>query len=43
MTAFSGVTISMEDPVYVGVGVCSHAAEGLATVTFSNVAIQQDR
>ena len=43
MTAFSAVTVLMEGPVYVGVGVCSHAAEGLATVTFSNVAIQQGR
>jgi hypothetical protein len=33
----------MEDPVYAGIGVCSHAAEGLATVTFSNVAIQPGR
>jgi regulation of enolase protein 1 (concanavalin A-like superfamily) len=43
LTAFSARTVPMEDPVYVGVGVCSHDAEGLATVTFSNVAIQQGR
>jgi hypothetical protein len=43
LNAFSAWTVPMEDPVYVGIGVCSHAAEGLATVTFSNVAIQQDR
>jgi TolB protein len=39
LAAFSAMTVPMEDPVYVGVGVCSHAADGLATVTFSNVAI----
>ncbi len=43
LTAFSGTAISMEDPVYVGVGVCSHAADGLAAVTFSNVVIEQGR
>jgi hypothetical protein len=43
LTAFSTWTVPMEDPVYAGIGVCSHAAEGLATVTFSNVTIQQGR
>lgn len=43
LTAFSAMTVPMEDPVYVGVGVCSHAAEDLATVTFSKVAIKQGR
>ena len=43
LTAFSAWTVPMEDPVYAGIGVCSHAAEGLATVTFSNVTIQQGR
>jgi len=39
LNAFSSSTIPMDDPVYVGIGVCSHAADGLATVTFSNVTI----
>ncbi len=41
LTAFSGVTIAMEDPVYVGIGVCAHDAEGLTTVSFSNVSIER--
>jgi TolB protein len=41
LTDFSSSTIAMDDPVYVGIGVCSHAADGLATVTFSNVTIEQ--
>jgi len=40
MTAFSTQTIAMDDPVYVGIGVCAHAAEGLTTVDFSNVGIE---
>jgi hypothetical protein len=41
MTAFSTQTIAMDDPVYVGIGVCAHDAGGLATVTFSNVGIER--
>jgi regulation of enolase protein 1 (concanavalin A-like superfamily) len=40
LTAFSISTIAMDDPVYVGIGVCAHDAEGLTTVTFSNVSIE---
>ena len=36
------ITIPMRDPVYVGIGVCSHNTEALQTVTFSNVAIDRD-
>ena len=43
LTAFSDRTVPMEDPVYAGIGVCSHAAEDLATVTFSNVTVQRGR
>ena len=38
----SGSTmVVMQDPVYVGLGVCSHKADGLNTATFSNVTIVQ--
>jgi regulation of enolase protein 1 (concanavalin A-like superfamily) len=41
LTAFSNTTVAMEDPVYVGIGVCAHDAEGLTTVSFSNVSIER--
>jgi len=41
LTAFSTSTVRLDDPVYVGIGVCSHNAEGLTTVTFSNVSLDQ--
>ena len=41
LTAFSDITIAMEDPVYVGIGVCAHDAERLTTVSFSNVSIER--
>jgi hypothetical protein len=41
LTSFSTVTVLLDDPVYVGVGVCSHNADGLTTMTFSNVTIDQ--
>jgi hypothetical protein len=41
VTAFSDTTIALEDPVYVGIGVCAHDAEGLTTVGFSNVSIER--
>jgi hypothetical protein len=40
-TAFSTSTIVMDGPIYLGIGVCAHDAGGLATVTFSNVAIER--
>lgn len=40
LTAFSTSTIVLEDPVYVGIGVCAHDAEGLTTVSFSDVSIE---
>lgn len=33
-------TINLQDPVYVGIGVCSHDAEVLETAVFSNVKIE---
>lgn len=41
LTAFSNTTIALEDPVYVGIGVCAHDAEGLTTVSFSKVSIER--
>ena len=41
LTAFSDTTIAMQDPVYAGIGVCAHDAEGLATVSFSNAWIER--
>jgi hypothetical protein len=38
--AFSTQTIAMDDPVYVGIGVCAHSAEGLTTASFSNVGME---
>ncbi|HLJ76448.1 MAG TPA: hypothetical protein VKT75_03500 [Acidobacteriaceae bacterium] len=37
LTQFGSAVIALRDPVYVGVGICAHDANGLATVTFSNV------
>jgi TolB protein len=34
-------TVSLEGPVYIGIGVCSHDAQGLETAVFSNVSIQE--
>jgi len=39
-TPFSTQTIVLTGPVYVGIGVCAHDAAGVATVSFSNVAIE---
>ncbi len=41
MVAFGSKTIILHDPVYVGIGVCAHNANGLNTATFSNIRIQQ--
>jgi|SRR5882672_2841088 len=34
-------TVSLEGPVYIGIGVCSHDAKVLETAVFSNVRIQE--
>jgi hypothetical protein len=41
LTAYSSTTVAMEDPVYVGIGVCAHDAGSLTTVSFSNVTIER--
>ena len=33
--------ISLKDPVYVGLGVCSHVATAVETAIFSNVKIEE--
>ena len=42
LNEISSITIAMRNPVYVGIGVCAHNSEGLATVTFSNVQLDQN-
>lgn len=34
------VSVPLRDPVYVGIGVCAHAADGLEEVAFDNVRIE---
>jgi len=41
LTAFSTSTVPLDDPVYVGIGVCSHNADGLTTAIFSNVTLDR--
>jgi TolB protein len=43
MDAFASYTVPMTGEVYVGLGVCPHDTDGLATATFSNVKIEQPR
>jgi TolB protein len=40
MDAFATYTLPMTGDVYVGLGVCAHDANGLATATFSNVSVE---
>jgi hypothetical protein len=35
------VTIILQDPVYVGIGMCAHHADRLETAVFSNVKIER--
>ena len=41
MHEFASKTLVFEDPVYLGLGVCAHDANGLATVKFSNLKIDR--
>lgn len=41
--SFASYTVPMSGDVYVGLGVCSHDADGLATSTFSNVKLEQPK
>jgi regulation of enolase protein 1 (concanavalin A-like superfamily) len=40
LAALAPVTVAMADPVYVGLAVCSHDANGLTTAVFSNVVME---
>ncbi len=40
LKASGPVTVALQDPVYVGIGVCSHDAQVLETAVFSNVKIE---
>jgi sugar lactone lactonase YvrE/regulation of enolase protein 1 (concanavalin A-like superfamily) len=40
LTPSGPVTVALQDPVYVGIGVCSHDAQVLETAVFSNVKIE---
>jgi len=40
MDAFATYTLPLTGDVYVGLGVCAHDANGLATATFSNVTVE---
>lgn len=41
LTPVATATVALTGPVYVGIGVCAHSADGLATVTFSHVKLQR--
>src|SRR5262249_2975291 len=43
LTASAPVTVALEDPVYLGIGVCSHDAQVLETAVFSNVSVVAPR
>jgi hypothetical protein len=35
------ITINLNDPVYVGIGICPHNADGFEQAIFSHVKIEQ--
>lgn len=39
LTQFASAVIAMHDPLYAGIGVCAHDAQGVATVAFSRVSL----
>jgi TolB protein len=41
LTASAPVTLTLQDPVYIGIGVSSHDANVLETAVFSNVSIEK--
>jgi TolB protein len=41
LTSSDAQTVELTDPVYVGIGVCSHDANVLETAVFSNVQVEQ--
>lgn len=43
LVAGSPVTVVMQDPVYLGIGVCAHDANAVEQAIFSNVSLEQPR
>jgi hypothetical protein len=43
LTASGSMKIVLDDPVYVGIGMCAHNANAVEAVVFSNVKIEQSR
>lgn len=41
LKALPPLNLVLDDPVYVGIGVCAHNANGVETVTFSNVHLER--
>jgi TolB protein len=41
LVKFASAVIALHDPVYVGLGVCAHDADGVATVAFSQVRLDR--
>jgi Tol biopolymer transport system component len=41
LAASAPVTIKLQDPIYIGLGVCSHDANVLETAVFSNVSVEK--
>jgi TolB protein len=41
MVAVGSTTVVLKDPVYVGLGVCSHSETDVSTATFSNVKLER--
>ena len=41
LTATGPVTVNLQDPVYIGLGVCSHNAAVLETAVFANVKLEE--
>lgn len=39
---FASAVIALHDPMYVGIGVCAHEANSLATVTFSQIKLDRN-
>jgi TolB protein len=41
LTPSGPATVTLKDPVYVGLGVCSHNGDNLETAVFSNVTLEK--
>jgi TolB protein len=41
LAQFASQTVALGNPLFVGIGVCAHEADGMATVTFSHVAVDR--